>query len=143
MYKVIDGHKYDTNTARELAEWEPNPHRTDFSWFCETLYRTKTGLYFLHGEGGPMSRYAETISQSEWSGGEKILPISEDKAREWTEEHCSGETYERVFGDPEGDARKFTIALGPKEAARFDEIKKASGKSYTELLSGWIWEYKL
>ena len=144
MYKVIDGHKYDTETAREQASWEPTPYQSDFSWFRETLYRTKAGLYFIHGDGNAASRYARSCGQNEWCGGEAIKPLSEDAARAWAEEHCDGRTYERIFGDPDdGPVRQLNIKLSRRDADRLDTIKKATGLTYTELISGWIWSQEI
>ena len=50
MKKIIKGKVYDTDTARELASWANGGNWRDFSHLEETLYRKKTGEYFLHGE---------------------------------------------------------------------------------------------
>lgn len=86
MKKVIEGLRYDTATATEVASWSfgyPN----DFSHSSETLYRTKSGNYFLHGEGGPASSWREQTGQREWSGGEDILAKDDLEALEWLESH--------------------------------------------------------
>lgn len=109
IYKVIGGKRYDCRSAQLLAEYEYSNSR-DFHWYHEELYRRKTGDFFLACEGGPASPYRRTISANEWSGGEKIIPLTHDEAREWVEQHCDGTTYDLIFPDVE-QAGKEQIAL--------------------------------
>lgn len=104
MRKVIKGKLYDTDKATMVAEWSNDFYVTDFHHFSETLYRKRTGEYFIHGEGGPMSRYAESCGQNQWQGGEAIKPLTYDEAKRWMEECGSAEAYEREFGIPDEDA---------------------------------------
>lgn len=103
MKKVIKGKLYDTEKAREVAHWSNISNVTDFHWFCETLYRKRTGEYFVHGEGNAMSPYAESCGQSQWMGGERITPLSYEAARTWMEEHADADEYEAEFGIPDED----------------------------------------
>ena len=99
MKKIIGGRVYDTEKARELGTYANAGSWRDFSHLEETLYRKKTGEYFLFGEGGPMTRYAEAEGQNSWSGGRRIMPMSYDEAREWAEEHLEADEYESIFGE--------------------------------------------
>lgn len=108
MKKIINGKVYDTDTARDIGS-DSYSNSRDFSYWSETLYQKRTGEFFLHGEGGPMSRYAETVGQNEWSGGEKIIPLSPAKAREWAEEHLTADEYEAAFGLPDEDAEDVVL----------------------------------
>ena len=99
MKKIINGKKYDTETARELASYSNGGGWRDFQHFEETLHQKRTGEYFLYGEGGPASRYAETCGLNGRCGGEKIIPLTEIEAQEWAEEHLDGEDYEEIFGE--------------------------------------------
>lgn len=103
MRKVIKGKLYDTEKAAMVAEWRDG-YPSDFRYTCETLYRKRTGEYFLHGEGGPMSPYAESCGQNQWQGGEAIQPLTYDEAREWMERRADVTEYEREFGIPDEDA---------------------------------------
>ena len=38
MKKIINGKRYDTDTAKELGSWSYS-HYGDFAYVCETLYR--------------------------------------------------------------------------------------------------------
>lgn len=97
MIKVINGSKFNTSTAKFLGG-HGYSHPGDFSYYDESLYRTKAGKYFLHGEGGPMSKYARSTGQNNWSGGSAILPMSRESAMEWSEENLTGEEDEAIFG---------------------------------------------
>ena len=52
MKQIINGKKYDTETAERLACEDAGLPVNDFAYWCEELYRKKTGEFFLHGEGG-------------------------------------------------------------------------------------------
>lgn len=110
MKKIIKNKVYDTETAKRIGEYEPNPYRSDFHWFCETLYQKKTGEFFLHGEGNAASRYSKSCGQNEWCGSEKIIPLSYEEARGWVEKHLDADDYIAVFGEPEEEAgEKFDL----------------------------------
>lgn len=61
MKKIINKKTYDTETAKEVCTYS-YVFAGDFRKVTETLYRKKTGEYFLHGIGGHASKYRkETI----------------------------------------------------------------------------------
>lgn len=128
MKKVINGKVYDTDKAKELGEYEPNPYRSDFNWFCETLYQKKTGEFFLHGEGNAASKYSRSVAQNEWCGGEKIIPLTYAEAQAWAEEHLDGDEYIEIFGDPEDQQGRGVLSLSLPAAtiakARQEAAKK-------------------
>lgn len=97
MKKIIDGKRYDTDTARKIAERSTGGSFRDFSHLEETLYCKRTGEYFLAGEGGPMTKYAKSVGQNTTSGGSAIIPQSIDEAREWAEKHMDADEYEAEF----------------------------------------------
>lgn len=103
MKKVINNKLYNTDTAKQLGAWANTRDYGDFNYMSERLYQKRTGEYFLHGEGGPMSKYAESTGQNSWSGGEMIIPLTVEKAREWAEEHLDAEGYVEIFGEPGDD----------------------------------------
>lgn len=103
MRKVINGKLYDTEKAVEVGEWSRG-YTNELDFTIETLYRKRTGEYFVHGEGGAMSRYAEPCGQNRWQGGEAITPMSYDAARSWAERHLDMNEYEREFGLPDEGA---------------------------------------
>lgn len=127
MKKVIDGKRYDTDTAKKLA-YDSYSNPRDFNHWVEELYRKNTGEFFLYGCGGPMSRYAVSTGQNEWSGGEKIMPLSIEAAQKWAEEHLDGEEYEKIFGAVEESATKKTVSLSLSESA-IEKIKRGAAEA--------------
>ncbi len=87
MKKVIDGKRYDTETATLIASAESSCSSSDFRWWEEDLYRTPRGRYFVAGSGGPMSKYSQSIDANNWSGGEGIEVIDDAEALAWCEKH--------------------------------------------------------
>ena len=110
MKKVINGRLYDTTTAKELGSWANAGGWRDFNHCEETLYRKRTGEFFLYGKGGPATKYAVSCGQNSWSGGFMIIPMSVEAARKWAEEHLDADEYEEIFGAPDEDAEPITIA---------------------------------
>lgn len=139
MKKIINGKRYDTATAKAVGE-AGYSHRGDFSYWAETLYRKNTGEYFLYGEGGPMSRYAVTTGQNEWSGGEKIMPLTIEKAMEWAEENLDGDDYEAIFGPVEetGNKKAVTIMLSESAITAAKNASVVAGLSMSEYIEGLI-----
>ena len=100
MKKIINGKKYNTETAEFIGDYSySNP--SDFHYFSEELYRKKTGEFFLYGEGGPASKYAEAVGVRACAGGEKIIPLTIDEAKEWAEKNLDADKYEELFGEVE------------------------------------------
>ncbi len=100
MKKIINGKRYDTDTAKILGSVGYS-HPGDFNFWVERLYRKKTGEFFLHGFGGPLSKYARRTGLNEWSGGEEIRPLTFREAQKWVEENLEVEEYEEIFGEVE------------------------------------------
>lgn len=141
MRKIIDGKSYDTGTAREVGSWDNGRFVNDFHYESETLHRKKTGEYFLHGEGGPMSRYAEARGTSSWVGGERIMPLSWDDARRWAEERLNAGEYEAEFGvAPEGDDGMVavTVRIPSSAKAALDREASRTGRSRGDIVAGLI-----
>ena len=82
MKKIINGKKYDTNTAEFLFNTYNGVGRIG------KLYRKKNGEFFI-----------SHITQ--WEGeSSSIEPISENEAKELIGE-ANGDMYERIFGEVE------------------------------------------
>lgn len=73
MKKVINNKTYDTKTAKPVGVYT-YVFAGDFRKVTETLYRKKTGEFFLHGVGGPASRYPR----------ETIIPLTNSAAEVFT-----------------------------------------------------------
>lgn len=87
MKRTIDGRRYDTATAHALYTVQTGDPFGGMSRGEETLYRTRNGRYFLAGEGGAMSRWATSLGNNSWSGGEGIEVLSAREALAWCERH--------------------------------------------------------
>ena len=133
MKKIINGKVYDTDTARKLGSYENMADYRNFHYFCEALYQKRTGEYFLHGEGGPMTQYARTIDQNSWSGGEKIMPMSVEAARKWAEEHLDADDYAEAFGMPDEDDTELTTLCIQIPAILAVTIKRMAAEQGTSL----------
>lgn len=139
MKKIINGKLYDTDTAKVVGSWENAGGWNDFNHLGETLYRKRTGEYFLFGEGGAATKYAVSTGQNSWKGGSKIIPLSMESAREWAEEHMDADDYAELFGMPdEGGEEKVTLCVQLPAAldAKIRANAAQAGKSLTAYLEG-------
>lgn len=127
MKKIISGKVYDTSTAKELGSWSNMEDYRDFSRFSETLYRKKTGEYFLYGEGGPMTKYAVAEGQNSWRGGSRIMPLNFTEAREWAEQHLEADEFEAIFGAVTEDESRMLITYS-MSAAAVETIKRRAAE---------------
>lgn len=100
MKKIINGKKYDTETARVIGFYDNNMNYSDFRWYEETLYRKKNGEFFMYGEGGGLSPYRKRYADG-WGEGSQLILVTEDDAKAWVEKHLSYEDYVDLFGEPE------------------------------------------
>ena len=137
MKKIINGKKYDTDTAIALGYGTSGGTPRDLSWWKETLYQKRTGEFFLHGEGGPMTRYAESSGQNTWGCGERIMPLNVETAREWAEAHLDPETYEDIFGTVDDDHTKriVTYSLPVSTIEKLKRAAAAEGISLSEAVA--------
>jgi len=87
MKKVINGKIYNTETAECIANWDNGLYGGDFGRCEETLYITKKGAYFIHGDGGASSHWSEPCGGNGRCGGSGIEVLSTSEALEWCETH--------------------------------------------------------
>ena len=135
MNKVINGKRYDTETATQMAEWDNGQYRS-FGFIKETLYRKRTGEYFIYGEGGPQTRYAELVDNNLWSDGSAIRPVSLEKAQKWAEDHLTANEYEEIFGkiDESGEKRTVTYSLTEAAIEKITKMAAEKGVSKSEII---------
>ena len=101
MKKIINGKKYDTETAEMVGSWSNNLGRGNFRWCNEELYRKKIGEFFLYGEGGGLSPHRTWLSNNSYCEGKQIIPMTEAAAKAWVEKNLFYSDYVKLFGEPE------------------------------------------
>ena len=86
MKRIINGVTYNTETATEIYQYKHTSVLcTDFRYYEEVLYRTRSGNYFLFGEGEALSPYSNPYGTNGRTGSAEIVPLTESEAREWLE----------------------------------------------------------
>lgn len=84
MKMIINGKTYDTEKAKFCAKEFNGFERNDLRYCTESLYKKRTGEFFLN------TRYAS---------GERITPLTLEKAKEWVLCHIHVvDLYEKIFG---------------------------------------------
>lgn len=136
MKKVLNGKLYDTAKAQRLASWENIQDVRSFNHMEETLYRKRTGEFFLHGCGEARTKYAKRYDDNLWGHGEEIIPLTVKAAQEWAEEHLDVDDYEKIFGtiDDESEDVLITFKAPASLDRKLSDKATALGISKSELL---------
>ncbi len=96
MKKVVGGKLYNTETATEIGSYSNGLSSRDFRNVSESLFKTKSGTFFLAGEGGPLSKYARSVG-SDTFGDEDLVVLSPDEAQKWAEQYLDADTIVEHF----------------------------------------------
>ena len=129
MKKIINGLLYNTESAKEIGYHSEN-FPGDFKYVCETLYKKRTGEYFLYCSGGAMSRYSTIVSGSAL-GTEVIKPLDYAEAKEFAEKFLDADTYQQEFGEvTEGSTTALHITL---DSSIYAKIKRAAQENKTTI----------
>ena len=134
MRKIINKKVYDTETAKVIAEYE-HSYRCEFDYSLETLYKKKTGEYFLHGYGHAASKYA--VRDGNMSGpGSKIIPLTFEQAEEWAADNLPVSEYEEEFGEIIEDESRVnvTVSLSVSAAELLKRNAARTGESVSALI---------
>lgn len=85
MEKIINGTIYNTEDAEEIFHWSNGEPKTDFRHCQETLFQFDNGDFAILGEGGPMTRYAQSVPGGGRSAGKELRIVSKSEAKDWLE----------------------------------------------------------
>lgn len=88
MKKVIDGLKYDTETATEVYR-ETSGFPGDFRYRERVLYLSRNGRWFMYHRGGAMTDMGVSAGDNSLAGSENIEPISDSEAYDFLERNSS------------------------------------------------------
>lgn len=137
MKKIIDGKVYNTETATRLGDWSNEYYCNDFKFASEELYRKKSGEFFLYGEGGPMSMYAESTGNRSWSGGQTIKPFTAKEAYDWAMEKLTASAFEEIFGTVSEDETNHLLSVIIPEDVflSLKSMASASEKKVSEIIT--------
>lgn len=95
--RIIDGLRYNTETATKICTCESDRGRCDFDFECTALFRTPKGRFFLAGHGGARSRWARSSGNNCSMGGGGLTPLDEMAARSFAEQYADAATVAEYF----------------------------------------------
>lgn len=140
MKKVVNGQVYDTDMADYVASWKEESHVAGVK---VTVHVRLNRKYVLKEGVSP----DEALKVSAWGGvttarekideakgefflsletnswdeeSKRIVPVSDDEAKQIVEKRCSFDDYVKLFGDPSG------IAVTPEAVKKAVEKQRAS-----------------
>ncbi len=125
MNKVIRGKRYNTDTARLVGAWEANEPKDSDLWLREELYQKRGGEFFVVGQGGSMTEYAQFSVNGTDKPGVELRPITPDEASSWAEDHLTGDEYEEIFGEVAEDGSRDRICI-TLPASTIEELRKGA-----------------
>ena len=142
MKRVVRGRLYDTETAKEIGSTAGGAESSrDFHYWKETLYRKRTGEYFLYCFGGARSKYGVWHGR-QGESGECIKPLSYTEAQEWAEDALDGDDYIAEFGvlEENADRKALTISITAGAADMLKRAAQQRDKSVSALIEQLIRE---
>ena len=137
MKKIINGRRYDTETAK-LVGYTSYSTPGDLYYWCEDLYLKRTGEFFIHGQGGPMSKYSECLSEDEWGYGHEIKPLSLEEAQEWVEKYLGADEYEALFGKVEEDKVQVSTWIEEGIKGEIDKLREEQGYTIADIIKAGV-----
>ena len=130
--RIIDGKTYNTETATQLASWSTanDPDKQGIGYEAGgILFQTRHGAHFIvnHNDG-----------LEPWEDGyEKLIPLDPEQAQRWTEQYCSAEEVEALFGEmPEAGDAEAKLTLRMPEVLRRRLVALAERRKQS--LNAWI-----
>jgi len=97
MKAIIDGKRYDTDTAELIFTWDNGHYTSDFGYREKSLYRTNKGKYFILHSGGAMTDMGVRAPGGGTSGSKTIVPVSDFDAFGFLCSHDGEEDAEKLF----------------------------------------------
>lgn len=88
-----------------------------------------------------MTRYARLCGDGTYGYGESIVPISEEKAREWSEKHLSVGDVERIFGAIAESTARISVFLPSDLVERMDTKGDTLHASRAEIVAAALRKY--
>lgn len=86
---------YNTETAKKIGEYSSDLPTNDFGYYKETLYKKRTGEYFLAGYGGPKRNYFEIVNGKKvMQSSSTIKPLTFNQAKQWHQDFILDSDYE-------------------------------------------------
>ncbi|MCW6664504.1 hypothetical protein NHG32_02295 [Aerococcaceae bacterium NML191219] len=141
MRKILSNKVYDTGTAKKIGYFRTDYGASDFRHYEETLYKKRTGEYFLHGEGNGLSPYAGSYGDMR-GPGEKIVPLAFEEARDWAERKLESEEYEKEFGTPEEEGTSVVfVRVSNVLADKIEKEKAETGISQQDIVVAALEKY--
>lgn len=140
MKRIINGKRYDTDTAQFIKTYSSDLSINDFRYYDESLYLKKTGEFFLYATGNGASRYAGQYGDLR-GPGEKIVPLTLDEAKAWVEKIEDPDLYEELFDVEEESNIAFSLLLPENLYKMLDDKAAEDGITKKDIVVKALEEY--
>lgn len=138
MKRVVNGRVCDTSTACVLGDWWNGA--SGINYFMRTLYRSRSGVYFIHSEGGANTICSVPRGDDGFCPGESIEVLSFEAAKNWAKDHLSEAAYNHAFPEllSEADASVLKVRLSAEAFAKLKRQKDLLSKPMSVILTDLI-----
>lgn len=125
MKKVVKGKQLNTETAKMVGTSMIDADKD----IVETLYRTKSGVYFVHNV------YRKS-AVGKLEVGEDIVIVSYDNAKEWAKKWLTDAEYEEWFENTKSDeTTTITVNITNEAYKILTREKELTSETYGEIIS--------
>lgn len=124
MKKIIKGKQLNTETAKMVGTAIIDADKD----IIETLYRTKSGIYFVHNV------YRKS-AVGKLEIGEDIYIITSEEAKEWSKKWMTKAEYEEYFENTSDETVTITVNIRSKAFQILKREKELTGDTYGEIIS--------
>lgn len=132
MKKIIKGKQLNTETAKMVGTVMIDEEKD----IIETLYRTKSGVYFIHNV-----YRKSTVGKLEV--GEDLSIISPYEAKEWSKKWLTDSEYKEWFENTNSDETvTITVNITYNAFQILKSEKELTGETYGEIISYALEELK-
>ena len=97
MKKIIYGVTYDVDLGILIGKAVSTRDGLEY-WSAMLLKTPRSGRYFIVGEGGPLTRFAQGAGRNRWEGGADLIPLTRDQAMVFAETYLTAAVVEEEFG---------------------------------------------
>lgn len=145
MEKIINSHRYSTDTATLLGEYSNEYTVSDDLYIYEGLYLKTTGEFFLYCKGGPQTMYSKKVGNKRVFC-EDIYLITYEQAQKWVKEHLSEEIFRQYFRLNGGVGitemmKSYTVKLPVDYIRKLKILRAKYNMNYTDIFKKMIDDY--
>ena len=90
--------EFDCSNSEFIGLVESRCEKGVGGYFCERLFKSKDGFFFLHCYGEAMTAYGTKDKFGNFISGEKIIPMDKAMVKNWIRTNMTEQMYYDIYG---------------------------------------------